>query len=59
VAELTGAEFMLYCSIGGHEFVCRSNANSDYQAGQLLSLRFDMAKCHFFDCDSESVISDF
>lgn len=59
VAELTGAEFMLYCSIGGHEFVCRSNANSDYQAGQLLSLRFDMDKCHFFDCDSEHVISDF
>lgn len=59
VAELTGAEFMLYCSVGGHEFVCRSNANTDYQAGQLLPLRFDINKCHFFDCDSEHVISDF
>ena len=58
VAELTGAEFMLYCSIGGHEFVCRSGANTDYQAGELLSLRFDMNKCHFFDCDSEVVITD-
>ena len=58
VAELTGAEFMLYCSIGGHEFICRSGANTDYQAGELLSLRFDMNKCHFFDCDSEVVITD-
>jgi multiple sugar transport system ATP-binding protein len=57
VAELTGAEFMLYCSIGGHEFVCRSNANTDYQAGQLLSLCFDMNKCHFFDCETEEVIT--
>ena len=57
VAELTGAEFMLHCSIGGHEFVCRSNANTDYQAGQLLSLCFDMNKCHFFDCETEEVIT--
>ncbi|MGV0083726.1 ABC transporter ATP-binding protein [Rahnella aceris] len=57
VAELTGAEFMLYCSIGGHEFVCRSNANTDYQAVQLLSLCFDMNKCHFFDCETEEVIT--
>ncbi len=57
VAELTGAEFMLYCSIGAHEFVCRSNANTDYQAGQLLSLCFDMNKCHFFDCETEEVIT--
>ncbi|MBU9825950.1 ABC transporter ATP-binding protein [Rahnella perminowiae] len=57
VAELTGAEFMLYCSVGGHEFVCRSNANTDYQAGQLLPLRFDINKCHFFDADTEQVIT--
>lgn len=57
VAELTGAEFMLYCLIGAHEFVCRSNANTDFEAGQLLALNFDMEKCHFFDCETEDVIS--
>ncbi|MBK5143621.1 ABC transporter ATP-binding protein [Budviciaceae bacterium BWR-B9] len=56
VAELTGAEFMLYCTVGGHELVVRADAKNDRHAGQHISLNFDMDKCHFFDPDSEEVI---
>lgn len=56
VAELTGAEFMLYTTVGGHELVVRAGAMNDYHAGENINIHFDMDKCHFFDTDSEAVI---
>ncbi|MDI6425382.1 ABC transporter ATP-binding protein [Cronobacter dublinensis] len=57
VAELTGAEFMLYVTVGGHEMVVRASADRDYQADQRIPISFDMNKCHFFDSDTEMAIA--
>ncbi|MGV4038835.1 ABC transporter ATP-binding protein [Citrobacter portucalensis] len=56
VAELTGAEFMLYTIVGGHELVVRAGAVNDYHAGENITIHFDMAKCHFFDAETEVAI---
>ena len=56
VAELTGAEFMLYATVGGHELVVRAGAANDYAAGDNIGIQFDMNKCHFFDADTEAAI---
>ncbi|MDM2993815.1 MULTISPECIES: ABC transporter ATP-binding protein [unclassified Citrobacter] len=56
VAELTGAEFMLYTTVGGHELVVRAGAINDYSAGENITIHFDMAKCHFFDAETELAI---
>ena len=56
VAELTGAEFMLYATVGGHELVVRAGAADDYVAGDNIGIQFDMNKCHFFDADTETAI---
>ena len=56
VAELTGAEFMLYATVGGHELVVRAGAADDYVAGENIGIQFDMNKCHFFDADTETAI---
>lgn len=49
VAELLGAESMLYSHIDGQNFVARVDARSDYNPGQKVTLAFDMNKVHFFD----------
>ena len=56
VAELTGAEFMLYSTVGGHELVVRAGAVNDYHAGDNINIYFDMNKCHFFDAETEQAI---
>ncbi|WP_417642179.1 ABC transporter ATP-binding protein [Enterobacter kobei] len=56
VAELTGAEFMLYSTVGGHELVVRAGAVNDYHAGDNINIYFDMHKCHFFDAETEQAI---
>ena len=56
VAELTGAEFMLYATVGGHELVVRAGAANDYAAGDNIGIQFDMNKCHFFDAETEAAI---
>lgn len=56
VAELTGAEFMLYSTVGGHELVVRAGAVNDYHAGDNINIHFDMNKCHFFDAETEQAI---
>ncbi len=53
VAELTGAELMLYSAVNGHEFVARIDARSDVQPGDTVQLAMDMNKAHFFDKDTE------
>nr|WP_318381586.1 sn-glycerol-3-phosphate ABC transporter ATP-binding protein UgpC [uncultured Enterobacter sp.] len=57
VAELTGAEFMLYASIGGHELTLRANGDADFHAEQHIDITFDMQKSHFFDSESEIALA--
>ncbi|MDP4164740.1 MAG: sn-glycerol-3-phosphate ABC transporter ATP-binding protein UgpC, partial [Bacillota bacterium] len=49
VSELTGAETMIYSSIGGQDFVARIDSRTDIKPGDKLELAFDMNKSHFFD----------
>lgn len=56
VAELMGAESILYSSLDGQEFVARVDSRTDVQGGDELELSFDMNKVHFFDKDSEQRI---
>ena len=56
VAELMGAEFMLYSTISGQDFVARVDARTLYQAGETVDLALDMNKAHFFDKDTEARI---
>ncbi|MDY0972498.1 ABC transporter ATP-binding protein [Siccibacter turicensis] len=56
VAELTGAEFMLYVTVGGHDIVLRTAADGHYQADEKVAIKFDMSKCHFFDSETEAAI---
>ena len=58
VAELTGAEFMLYCTVGGHELVVRASAEKDHSAGENIQIWFDMHKSHFFDVETQAVINN-
>ena len=53
VAELLGAETMLYSSIGEQEFVSRVDARTIAEPGQKMNLAFDLNKAHFFDVSSE------
>lgn len=56
VAELLGAETMLYCQIGETEFNSRVDANDYYEPGSEIELAFQMSKSHFFDPDTTKVI---
>ena len=56
VAELTGAELMVYSSIDSQDFVARLDSRADIHPGDSLDLAFDMNKAHFFDVENESRI---
>lgn len=56
VAELMGAESMLYLSLGEDELVARVDVRDQHQPGEEVELALDMAKAHFFDKDTEQVI---
>lgn len=58
VAELTGAEMMVYSSIEGQSFIARLNADADVQPRQQLQLVFDLEKAHFFDKTTEMRITE-
>jgi multiple sugar transport system ATP-binding protein len=53
VAELTGAELMIYSSIDNQDFVGRLDSRSDVKPGDKIELAFDLNKAHFFDVDTE------
>jgi len=53
VAELTGAETMLYSKIGEQDFVSRIDARTIVEPGQAMDLAFDLNKAHFFDAETE------
>ncbi|MBO1000585.1 sn-glycerol-3-phosphate ABC transporter ATP-binding protein UgpC [Bacillus sp. SD075] len=53
VAELMGADFMLYSTLEGQDFVARVDAKNVIQAGENIELALDMNKAHFFDKGTE------
>ncbi|KIL09905.1 sn-glycerol-3-phosphate ABC transporter ATP-binding protein UgpC [Bacillus safensis] len=53
VAELMGAETMLYSSIDDQSFIARVDSRTDVQAGQSIPLAINMNKAHFFDSATE------
>ncbi|MBP3951473.1 ABC transporter ATP-binding protein [Bacillus suaedae] len=57
VAELMGAETIIYSSVAGQDLVARIDSRTDIDSGQTVELALDMNKAHFFDKDSELVIT--
>lgn len=53
VAELTGAETMIYSNLAGQVYVARLDSRSKFKPGEKLELAFDMNKAHFFDSQTE------
>jgi len=56
VAELLGAETMIYSQIAGQEIVARIDARTEIKPGHQLDLALDMNKAHFFDIETEKRI---
>ncbi len=53
VAELMGAETMLYTQIEGQSVVARIDSRTDISPMDTLKLGLDMNKAHFFDIETE------
>lgn len=56
VAELLGAETMLYVRHGEDEFAARVDARDFHNPGESVELTFNVAKGHFFDLETEQAI---
>ncbi|WP_027409888.1 ABC transporter ATP-binding protein [Anoxybacteroides tepidamans] len=56
VAELLGAETMIYSQISGQEIVARIDARTEIRPGERIDLALDMNKAHFFDIETEKRI---
>lgn len=53
VAELMGAETIVYGEVNGQNLVSRIDARTGILAGSTMKLYFDMDNSHFFDIDTE------
>ncbi len=53
VAELMGAEIILYSKVDDQDFVARVDARFNVEAESTVDMAFDMNKVHFFDSESE------
>ncbi|MEK7015157.1 MULTISPECIES: ABC transporter ATP-binding protein [Bacillus] len=56
VAELLGAESILYMKLGNQDFAARVDARHTFSPGDQINLAFDMNKAHFFDSQTEQRI---
>ena len=56
VAELLGAESILYMKLGNQDFAARVDARHTFSPGDQIKLAFDMNKAHFFDSQNEQRI---
>lgn len=56
VAELMGAETILYSKLVDTDFVARVDSRTSIQAGTTATLAFDIGKGHFFDVETEERI---
>src|SRR5690625_5261770 len=53
VAELMGAETILYSKVNGQEFVARIDSRTDIEGGDKIDVAFNLNKAHFFDPETE------
>lgn len=53
VAELTGAEIMMYSKLEEQNLVAVLDVRHNIEPGQSVELAFDMKKAHFFDKETE------
>lgn len=53
VAELMGAESVLYSTLKEQDFVARIDSRTDISAGDSIELAFNMNNVHFFDVETE------
>ena len=56
VAELLGAETLIYAKIHGQNLIARVDARTDIHMGDDIVLAIDMRKAHFFDPETEQRI---
>ena len=56
VAELMGAEIILYSQVNNQNFVARIDSRFNISAGDTIDLAFDLSKAHFFDKETEQRI---
>jgi len=59
VAELLGAETLIYAVMFGQNIVAKVNARIDIHMGDDIELALDMNKCHFFDPETEQRIKKY
>ena len=56
VAELMGAETILYSKVNDQDFVSRIDSRTDVEGGDSIDLAFNLNKAHFFDIETEERI---
>lgn len=56
VAELMGAEIILYSKVEEQDFVARVDSRFNIEAGSTVKLAFKLGNAHFFDVDTEERI---
>lgn len=56
VAELMGAEIILYSKIADQDFVGRVDSRFNIEAGETIQLALNLSKGHFFDIETEERI---
>ncbi|MFD2617201.1 ABC transporter ATP-binding protein [Terrilactibacillus laevilacticus] len=56
VAELMGAESILYAKLEGHDIIAKIDARNNPSIGDSILLALDMNKVHFFDAETEERI---
>ena len=57
VSELLGAETMLYTRTGDTEFISRVDSRDYHAPGSTIELAFNLNKSHYFDMESQEVIT--
>jgi multiple sugar transport system ATP-binding protein len=57
VVEPLGAEIHLYVSTTEHQIIVRTPPRHDFQVDEQVNLTPDMSRIHFFDAETEKVIS--
>ena len=56
VAELMGAETILYSTMNGQDFVARVESRTDLSGGDQIELALNLNNAHFFDTNTEERI---
>ena len=52
-----GSETLLYLDTGATAFIARVGPTDRFEAGQRISVAFDLSNAHLFDAESELVLA--